>query len=266
MKKLVFTLAMLGFVFFCLAGSLPAQEQESFEKTLPLSAGGAFKLSNVNGDVTISTWKEAKVEIKALKKTKKSADNLAKVTIEVSEAAGGVSVETVYPKPDHTGVSVDYTIQVPEGVRLENVETVNGGVNLTGPFGTAVAGTTNGNVHVENASGDLKFETTNGDVEAVNIAGPVKAETTNGNISLDLNALKGDIQAETTNGGITVKLAGGEVNADLEAQTTNGSITVDVPITVQGLIKSKHHIQGRIGTGGTRLALETTNGSIHLTK
>jgi DUF4097 and DUF4098 domain-containing protein YvlB len=265
MKKRVTGLLALGFALFCLAGYLPAQHQEEFARTLPLSSEGSFKLSNVNGEVSISTWKEPKVEIRAIKKTKKDAENLKKVTIEVSESAGAVSVETVYPKHENTGVSVDYTIQLPEGVRLENVETVNGNVNVTGPFSAASAETTNGNIRVENASGDLKFETTNGDIEAVNLAGPVEAETTNGGITLDLNALKGDIRAETTNGGITVKM-GGEVNAELEAETTNGSIFADFPVTVQGLIKSKHHLQGRIGTGGPRLSLETVNGSIRLTK
>ena len=267
MKKIVYGLVALGFAVFCLAGGLLAQQQEEFQKTLPLSSKGSFKLSNVNGDVTISTWKEAKVEIKAIKKTKKSADNLQKVTIEVTESADAVSVKTVYPQHNNTGVNVDYTIQVPEGVRLDDVGTVNGGVSLTGPFSTAAANTTNGNLHVENASGDLKFETTNGNVEAVNVVGRIDAETTNGSITLDLSALKEDVRAETTNGSITLKLAPAtEVNGYLEAETTNGSISVDFPITLQGLEKSKHHLRGQIGTGGPRLSFETTNGSIHLTK
>ncbi|OGD22287.1 MAG: hypothetical protein A2W03_09365 [Candidatus Aminicenantes bacterium RBG_16_63_16] len=267
MKKLVYGLVALSFAAFCLAGCLAAQQQEQFQKTLPLSSKGSFKLSNVNGEVTVSTWKEAKVEIKALKKTKKSADNLEKVKIEVSESADAVSVETVYPKHENTGVSVDYTIQVPEGVRLESVETVNGTINLRGPFSTAAVGTTNGNVHIENASGDLKFGTTNGNIEAVNVVGKVDAETTNGSITLDLSALKGDVRGETTNGGITLKLgAAAEINGYLEAETTNGSISVDFPVTLQGLEKSKHHLRGQIGTGGPRLSLETVNGSIRLTK
>jgi DUF4097 and DUF4098 domain-containing protein YvlB len=267
MKKRVSGLLALGFALFFLAGNLPAQHQEEFARTLPLSSEGSFKLSNVNGDVTISTWKEDKVEIKALKKTKKSAENLAKVKIEVIEAADAVSVETVYPQHDNTGVSVDYTVHVPEGVRLEDVSSVNGGVSLTGPFSSAAASTTNGNIHIENASGDLKFETTNGGIEAVNISGPVDAETTNGGITLGLGGLKGDVRAQTTNGGITLKLgAGAEINGYLEAETTNGGISIDFPVTLQNLEKSKHRLRGQIGTGGPRLSLETVNGSIRLTK
>jgi DUF4097 and DUF4098 domain-containing protein YvlB len=267
MKKHLFGLAVLIFSAFCLACVLPAQQQEEFQKTVPLSSKASFKLSNVNGSVAISTWKQDQVEIKAVKKTRKSADNLKKVKIEVHESADSVYVETIYPQHDNTGVSVDYTVQVPEGVRVEEAGTVNGSVSLTGPFSTATATTTNGKVRVENASGDLKFETTNGSIEAVNVSGNVNAETTNGSIEIELTALKEDLRAQTTNGSITVKWsAGAEVNADLEAETTNGSITVDFPITLQGLTKSKHHLRGQVGAGGPQISLETVNGSIHLIK
>jgi DUF4097 and DUF4098 domain-containing protein YvlB len=267
MKKHLFGFAVLGFSAFCLACTLPAQQQEEFQKSLPPSSKGSFKLSNVNGGVAISTWKQNQVEIKAVKKTRKSADNLDKVKIEVHESADSVYVETVYPQHDNTGVSVEYTVQVPEGVRLEEASTVNGRVSLTGPFSTATATTVNGEVRIENASGELKFETTNGNVEAVNVAGRVSAETTNGSIEIELSGLKEDLRAQTTNGSITVKWGPeAEVNGYLEAETTNGGIEVGFPITLQGLTKSKHHLRGQIGTGGPRLSLETVNGSIHLTK
>jgi DUF4097 and DUF4098 domain-containing protein YvlB len=266
MKKTLVVLTAIGFAAFFLTGILLAQHQEEFQKELPLSSKGSFRLSNVNGEVTISTWKEAKVEIKAVKKTRKDAENLQKVQIEVRESADAVSVETVYPKHDNTGVSVDYTVRVPEGVRLEDANTVNGSVNLTGPFSTATATTVNGRVHVENASGNLKFETTNGDVEAVNIAGQVTAETTNGGIELDLSGVTGDVRAQTVNGSITLKWGAAEVKGEIDAETTNGSIDVGFPITLQSLEKTRHHLRGRIGTGGPRISLETVNGSIHLTK
>jgi DUF4097 and DUF4098 domain-containing protein YvlB len=267
MKKLFFVTIALAFTTFSLACILTAQQQEEFQKTLPLSSKGSFKLTNVNGDVAISTWKQDQVEIKAVKKTRKSADNLEKVKIEVHESADAVSVETVYPHHDDTGVSVDYTVQVPEGVRVEEASSVNGRVSLTGPFSTAAATTVNGKVRVENASGDLRFETTNGNVEAVNVSGRVSAETTNGSIEIDLTSLKEDLRAQTTNGSITVKWgAGAEPNGYLEAETTNGGIEVGFPITLQGLTKSRHRLRGQIGSGGPRLSLETVNGSIHLIK
>ncbi len=138
MKKRVSGLLALGFALFCLAGYLPAQHQEEFARTLPLSSEGSFKLSNVNGEVTISTWKEAKVEIRAMKKTKKRRREPEKGEDRGQRVRRRRLRGDGLPKHENTGVSVDYTIQVPEGVRLENVETVNGNVNVTGPFSDRV--------------------------------------------------------------------------------------------------------------------------------
>jgi DUF4097 and DUF4098 domain-containing protein YvlB len=266
-KNLLILVLVAFFALFFLGWTSGTENQEEFLKVLPLSSQGMFNLKNVNGKVTISTWKEAKVEIKALKKTNKEAENLEKVKIEVSAAADTVSVDTVYPKLGNTGVSVDYDIRVPEGVNLGAVSTVNGSVAISGPFGRVSAQTTNGGVHVESASGNLKLETTNGDVKAINVTGPIDAQTTNGSITLDLAKLEAGVTAVTTNGGISLRLsAAQEVNALLEAKTVNGSINFDIPVTLQSLDKSRHHLQGQIGQGGAKIFLETVNGSIHLTR
>ena len=248
-------------------GALAAEHQEEFQKVLPLSAKGTFSLKNVNGKVMIATWKEEKVEIKAVKRTKKPAENLQKVKIEVTGASDSVSVDTIYPKRQNTGVSVDYDIRVPEGIRLADVQTVNGGLNLTGPFGRTAASTVNGGIHIENASGQVDLETTNGDVKAINVRGAVDAQTTNGSVRLELKAIQAEVRAETTNGGITLQMsAPEEINADLDARTTNGSISFDFPVTLQSMEKSKRRLRGQIGQGGPLLSLKTVNGSVRLTR
>jgi len=266
-KNLIVLVLVAFFALFFVGWTSTAEHQEEFQKVLPLSSQGTFNLKNVNGTVSISTWKEAKVEIKALKKTNKEAENLQKVKIEVTAAADSVSVDTVYPKLGNTGVSVDYDIKVPEGVNLGQISSVNGNVDITGPFGRVSAGTTNGGVHLENASGNLELETTNGDVKAINIAGPIDAHTTNGSITLELTKLDAGITAKTTNGSVLLRLsAAQEINAMLEAETVNGSISFDVPVTLQSLDKSRHHLRGQIGQGGPQISLHTVNGSIRLTR
>ena len=65
-------------VSFVMAGE---EYKEDFSKTVPLKAGGHFSLENVNGGVSVSTWKEAKVEIKAVKTARRRQEDLAKVEI-----------------------------------------------------------------------------------------------------------------------------------------------------------------------------------------
>jgi DUF4097 and DUF4098 domain-containing protein YvlB len=265
------TLIVLCFTLLFLAVScIMAGEEykEDFSKTLPLKAGARFSLENVNGGVAVSTWKEDKVEIKAVKIAHRRREDLDKVEIRVEEAGGRVAVKAVWPKfPNRANVSVHFTVQVPEGVVLDGFETVNGGVDVTGRYARGEVGTTNGSVTITDAAGEFKAETTNGGIRVDGLDGRLEAETTNGSIKLMRLTLQGGLAAATTNGSITVTLAAPEsLNADLDARVTNGHITVDFPVTLQSLKGSKKRIEGRIGQGGPSISLHTTNGSITLTK
>ncbi len=242
--------------------------REDFSKTLPLKAGDRFSLDNVNGSVAVATWKENRVEIKAVKIARRYEKDLKEVEIRVEEGPGSVSVKAVWPKfPRRVNVNVEFEVMVPEGVALDEVETTNGGVEISGRYLRIDTGTTNGSVKIENASGELTAGTTNGSVTVSRFDGRIKADTTNGNIRLEGVTFKDGISADTTNGSITLAVDNVEsLNADLLARTTNGHITVDFPVTLTNLTKSKRRIEAKIGQGGPLIELETTNGSITLKK
>jgi len=268
-KVKVLIAVCLAVLFFCVSCIVAGEQyKEDFSKTLPLKAGDRFSLENVNGGVVIATWPENRVEIKAVKTARGREEDLAKVEIRVNEGAGRVSVEAVWPKfPRRVNVSVDFTVMVPEGVGLDGVETVNGGVTVRGRYSQAEVGTTNGSITVEDAAGELEAGTTNGSIHVSRFEGRLSAGTTNGQIRLEGLTVKGGLSAETTNGGITLALVSPEtLNADLRAETTNGHVSVDFPVTIQSLRQSKRRIEGRIGQGGPEISLHTTNGSISLTR
>jgi DUF4097 and DUF4098 domain-containing protein YvlB len=257
-------------VLFMAVSCIIAGEEyrEDFSKTLPLKAGQRLSLENVNGSVALTTWKEDKVEIKAVKTSRRSEEELAKVEIRVEESAGGVSVKAIWPKfPRRARVSVAFEVRAPEGVVLDGVGTVNGSVEVSGRFERGDVGTTNGDVTIEGGSGELEVSTTNGSIRVRRFDGRIEADTTNGNVRLEDLTFKGGLSAGTTNGSITVSLTNAEgLNADLRAHTTNGSVTVDFPVTLKNLSQSRRRVEARIGQGGPLIELETTNGSIRITK
>ncbi len=258
--------AALVLILGGLVFGLPASEyKETFEKTVPLSPGGSFSLENVNGGVSVSTWKENQVEIKAVKTAQRNESDLKEVEIVVEANGNNVMVKAVWPKfPRHVRVSVEFEIKVPEGVSLRSVETVNGAVDLTGSYASVKAETTNGRISAKDVSGNVSLETTNGAIEVVGLDGALEAETTNGGIRIEGLTFKGGVKAETTNGSITLGLkdpAG--INAVLDAEVVNGGIEVSFPLTLSKI--SKKHIEARLGTGGPQIKLETTNGSIRIT-
>ena len=243
------------------------EESEEFSKALPLKSGGTFSLKNVNGSITITTWKEDKVDIKALKTTKGDPDKLKEVKIEVEATANSVSVNTIFPRGKNIRVSVNYKVKVPQGVNLGKVKSTNGSVYITGPVGHTNASTTNGRIELDGAKGAISLSSTNGRIEAVNIKGELDADTTNGTIVLEMLSFEDTIKAKTTNGSITLRIGSLEkVNADLNARTVNGSISLDLPVTLKSMKKSRRSLEGQIGQGGPEISLRTTNGSIKITK
>jgi hypothetical protein len=243
------------------------EESEEFSKVLPLKSSGTFSLKNVNGSITITTWKEDRVDIKALKTTKGDPDKLKEVKIEVEANANSVSVDTIFPRGKNTRVSVKYEVKVPQGVNLGKVRSTNGSVYITGPVGHTNASTTNGRIELDGAKGTISLSSTNGRIEAANVKGELDADTTNGTIVLELISFEEKIKAKTTNGSITLRVGSLEkVNADLKARTTNGSISLDLPVTLKSMKKSRRSLEAQIGQGGPEISLRTTNGSIKITK
>jgi len=245
-----------------------ADYREDFARTLPLKAGDVFALENVNGRVTVVTWKESKVEIKAVKVARDDEKDLKDVEIRVDESSGTVAVKAIWPKfRRNFQVRVDFDVKVPEGVNLKKVETVNGNVEATGVFASAELETTNGSVTADGVKGTLDVSTTNGEIKVARHEGKLTAGTTNGGIRLEKLVFKDGIRAETTNGSITLAIdAPDQVNASLRAETTNGHISVDFPVTLKNLRQSRRLIEAQVGQGGPEISLHTTNGSITITK
>ncbi len=227
------------------AGSLFAAE-ETVNLEAALKAGGSLQLSNDNGNVTIHAWDKEQVVLKAVKKAR-NQDALSKVKVSLTGRGDQVVITAKQSKSFWGGrnVSVAMELWVPAKLKLS-------------------AHATNGYVKVENVQGDLHVSTTNGDVTLLGAAGKVQSSTTNGDLRTDLVAGEDKgVSMETTNGSITLRLAS-STKGQLDASTTNGSIASELPLTVSK--SSKKHLVGALNGGGPRIELETTNGSINISK
>ena len=244
------------------APSLGAQErrEEEFRWSGRVEPGRAVEIRGLNGGITAMRGTGPEVEVVAIKSGRRSDPTT--VSIQVIPHADGVTLCALYPTPagrreqnecgpgfsnmstNNNDVSVEYTVRVPDGVRL-------------------LARTTNGGVEVNGLTGDVDVSTTNGGI-TIATAGMAKARTTNGSLDVSIGTLRGteDLDFRTTNGGITLRVPTG-LNANLRAVTTNGGITSDFPITVQGTFGPRR-LEGVIGSGGRQIVLQTTNGDVQL--
>jgi len=143
------------------------------------------------------------------------------------------------------GWSVSYRLMVPEKSNL-SLETTNGGISIT------------------NVYGEIDFDATNGGIKLSDIGGDVNGRTTNGGIDVDLDGKKwrgNGLDVKTINGGVTLDIPE-DYSADLETGTVNGNIHIDFPIMVQGDLSRR--LRTKIGGGGPRIRVVTTNGSVRI--
>ncbi|MEN6311440.1 MAG: DUF4097 family beta strand repeat-containing protein [Acidobacteriota bacterium] len=257
--------------------------EEKFEKTEALARDGKVFLSNISGDIVISSWKENQVKIEAVKVAQassldKAKENAALVTIEVTREGDALRIETKYPERHgfwgdrSINVSVSYVIRVPEKASIDvrsisgdvkvasiggaaKVKSISGDVDARGMAGLE-ADVVSGNVTTEGILGDAYLKSVSGDVRATGIKGSVEMESVSGDLDLKDVSEARTVKGKTVSGDVTYVgtiLAGG----NYELGTHSGNVEMRIPAasafdfeanTFSGVIDSDFQIQvmGRI--------------------
>ena len=259
------TLAMAS----TLANAQGTTSDRDFRWTGALASGRWVYARNLNGSVRVERGTGTQLEVTAVKRYRRG--NPEDVTVEVKRVGSGEGDVLVcalwrdvtdvcnereyrtynnnrrrdrYRDDDDEGVSLEITVRVPDGVKVD-VSSINGGLDITG------------------ATSEVEAHTVNGGIDARSTGGPVNASTVNGDVDVRMGAVgSGNLDFSTTNGSVTVTVPDG-LNADITMRTVNGSVGSDFPMTVNGRI-SPRRIAATIGRGGMKIDLSTVNGSIDL--
>jgi len=226
---------------------------EAFNQTYPLTPTGRVSISNINGDVHISVWDRNEVKVEAAKRAYKP-ERLSEVTIEVNNTADSVQIKTKYPERnlnfssrnrENNPASVEYTLTIPRGARLDSAELVNGSLDIDG------------------IQGDVDASLVNGEVRAGGLGGEVKLSTVNGRAEANVSRLSESksVTLSSVNGSIVLIVPSG-ANAQVKASTIHGGITNEFGLAVEDGPYVGHNLNGQIGSGGPRIKLNNVNGSI----
>jgi len=233
-----------------LATALPAKVTEKFTEILPLSAHGALRLDNVNGDVDIEAWDKNEVSIEA-EKSARNEDYLKKIEIRIDAKPDRIVIETVIPKTgrkwfENAQYAVRYRLRVPAGVSLEKIDVVNSDLTVTGVRGRVNLDTVNGSIDAKGLRADGVFDTVNGGIRAA-------YDSLDGVKKIDL---------DTVNGSATITLPANS-SASLIADSINGSIACDFPIKLKR--SSRSYLSGKIGSAeGPAIRLDSINGGLKI--
>jgi len=270
-KNLVLQALSALAICFWMGGCIPKEEyqrvvvlSESMQKGSLLAAethNGAIQLSggetgSCDLTATITAWAD----------TQENAQKLAeKVKVKLLPTNEGLRFVIEKPSPlvnKSVGVALDGTIPNKADLLLT---THNGSVGLAGIAGNIKVITHNGAVICQNTSGESTLTTHNGKITCSETSGDLQLKTHNGGIKAVYRPTATppkSIDAVTYNGSIRLRPPGG-FSGDVDLSTHNGSISTNLPVTVIGKI-SKNSVKGKIGTGNSRLRLETHNGSIKI--
>ena len=223
--------------------------KEEFHQTYPLTAEGRVSLNNINGAAHISAWDRNEVKVDAVKRAD-DEDGLKNMEIRVNARPDSISISTEYrPQEhfhnDHHYSSVEYSITVPRQARLDEVQLINGALDVAGVLGEVRAECINGKLTANGLTKRAKLSTVNGTLEATFDRMPAE--------SIDL---------ESVNGRVELTLPS-DAKASLEATTVHGRISNQF-----GLHTSNHMIghdmHGTLGGGGTHIRLSNVNGAIEV--
>jgi len=250
--------AVLGslFALFLLSLGSHADDRgtmtEEFHQTYNLSATGRVELDNINGWVKVSTWDRNEIKVDAVKSANSKA-RLDEARIEVNSSSDRITIRTKYPDQNSTHwdshnnpASVDYTLTVPRTVRLDEINLINGSLEVNG------------------VAGEVRASCINGRLEAHNLAGRANLSTINGRLDARFDALPNStVELHSVNGSVDLTIPS-DSKAEIEASTVSGNIDNDF-----GLHVNKHRFVGRdlrgeLGNGGTHIKLENVNGRIEV--
>jgi hypothetical protein len=295
------------FAVLLVAGFVGCANAEEYTKSYTVNGRANVHVHADNGGVHITTSEGSKVEFDVTyEKSDWGTDSGAGPRIDCRQDGNVVELTALDDEHSWSGFFGNHNrrlridIHMPQNADLD-VDTSNGGVDLSSVngnisihtsnggikadhlAGTVVLGSSNGGIALDSLRGALKVRTSNGAINASSLDGKGDFATSNGGVhvdgrfeSLDIISGNGRVEARaesgssvsspwsirTTNAGVDLSLPA-DLKASLDAGTTNGGITLNLPVQVQGY-QSKTEVRGTLQGGGPEISIHTTNGGIQV--
>ena len=259
MKRTLSVFAIVLAFFFALAPATSAQTQsgDEWHWTGRLNPDQLLQIKNVNGSIEADGVNGETIEVTAYK----SGEDKDQVHVELVNSADGITICAVYPGHNNrceagggyhqethdVHAKVEFTVKIPRNLRFE-------------------ANTVNGKVRAEELGRFVRATTVNGNV-TVSTDAWAQASSVNGSVHERIGRAdwEGTLKISTVNGSIDLEVPA-SLNTDVRFSAVNGSLESDLPLTIssQSGRWGPKKLEGRIGSGGRELNVNTVNGSLHI--
>lgn len=227
-----------------------ADVTDTIERTIDFNEDGKIRLSNINGNVSIRACDCSQVNLVAEIEAS-SQEMRDRISVEIDSSESHLYVRTKYrkrgerPSWNNEHSEVTYTLTVPNQVNLNDIELVNGDLN------------------VEGISGELNADLVNGELESDGGSSSTRVNMVNGDMTIKFDSLSHakHIDLDSVNGRINLYLPA-DANATIDAETVSGKISNEFGIQVRKHKYVGSDMRGTIGNGDVRISLENVNGKI----
>jgi hypothetical protein len=260
----VFIILLSSALMGCISNGDEGWKTESVDDEYAVEQNTVLTVQNTNGPVKITNYKGDKVILNAEKKVKEDRKaELDDVEIVVNEGNKSISIETKHNKED-LDVTTTMTLEVPSFVNIESVSTSNGNLEVNDVIGDVNLSSSNGEIIVSDVDGYVNAYSSNGGIEIRDVIGIDDVITSNGFITVEVQNFRGDVKIQSSNGQLKVYI-NPSLNADISIITSNGEITLH-EITLDLTTDEKTNKVGKLGAGGNKISINTSNGDIDIYK
>jgi hypothetical protein len=280
---------VFNLIFSCIALATPlvALEEGSFDKTLSVSGPVEMDVTTSSGGITVTHGSPGLVRIHATLTSDQgwftssdAAERIRELERNPPVEQNGNRVRLGYAEGRRElmrGISIRFEIQTPPdtrvrasaasgSVRVDGVngpvdcKTASGGIEIQNVAADVHASSASGSQHIRNIKGAVVAHSASGGTEALEVAGPIEAEAASGSVRLS-QTVAASIRARTASGSVTVELAHTS-GYDVTIATGSGHMTVP-EMTVNSSF-SRHHIEGKVRSGGPEVSVHTASGSVRI--
>jgi DUF4097 and DUF4098 domain-containing protein YvlB len=247
----------------CAAWAVTVGAQD-FRQSFNLAPGSSISINNVSGDIKISGYDGATVEVTAYKEGR----DRDQVSVENLSTAGHVSLRADYAEHCNCDASLRFEVKVPRSVRFdfEKISTASGNLSAENVTGRVEMNTASGDVTVSGVSGEIRASSASGTVKVKDSAGNVNASSASGDVEVELTRVDGDgdMRFSSASGNVNVRLPA-SIDATVEMSTVSGSIETNLPIEVRNNERGPgSRARGQLGGGSRLLKISSASGDVSL--
>jgi hypothetical protein len=262
-KKFLLVGIIFLITYIVISGCINAVSKE-FNGDYESNEQTVLRVVNINGDITIESWNDDKITLKAVTTSHHGNEKLDEIKIEVREIDNIIDIETIFLGSGLVEANTKMNIKIPEFVNIEKIFSSNGDIAVLGGKGNVTVHSSNGNIDIVDVDGYVQASSSNGNINIEDTTGVNNITTSNGKINLEIFDFNKNISISSSNEDIILFIHE-SLNADLILSTSNGKISTN-NISLNITKDEEKYLSGELGTGGNSINIETSNGDINLKK